>query len=421
MLRSGYVPAVTVPMGGQQRLVTLPPAPESARQARRFVADVLTAAGAHAFLDTATLLTSELVTNGIVHAHTELQVVVEATDTWVRVEVVDGNPQMPARRSYDEEAQTGRGLEMVELLASDFGMEPLVNDGKRVWFRLGSAPGDHRGFETNGQPRGETVLIHFSHLPLALYSAWQEHADAILREGTLAALNDNGGDLPEEFVLASQALSALGARTTDLFEPRLDSASHVDVDVALPRECVPNFPVLRDVLRRCSEMAAAGLLLVPPSLPEIQAVRRWVCDEVGRQAQELSPRPWTDIVVEDLPLDPMSADAIDSVRTSPLAQIAADRWNRIIAVSPQAAQMLGWSAAELEGRRLVTIIPPPLRDAHIAAFTRQMLGGPPRILGTPTGVPALHRDGREVPVVLLIERQTDSRGRSLFVATLTPR
>jgi hypothetical protein len=33
----------------------------------------------------------------------------------------------------------------------------------------------------------------------------------------------------------------------------------------------------------------------------------------------------------------------------------------------------------------------------------------------------LRRDGREVPITLLIERQADSRGRSLFVATLAPR
>ena len=103
----------------------------------------------------------------------------------------------------------------------------------------------------------------------------------------------------------------------------------------LPREAVPCFPVLRDMLRRCSELSAAGQLLVPPSLPEIQAVRRWVCDEVGRQTQDLPPRPWTDIVIEDVPVDPMSADAIDTVRASSLAQIAADRWNRIIAVSPR--------------------------------------------------------------------------------------
>jgi len=160
---------------------------------------------------------------------------------------------------------------------------------------------------------------------------------------------------------------------------------------------------------------------VPPSLPEIQAVRRWVCDEIGRQGQDLAPRPWTDIVVEDAPVDPMSADAIDSVRCSDVAQIAADRWNRIIAVSPAAAELLGWTPAELESRRLVTIIPPELRDAHVAAFTRQMLGGPARILGREVDVPALRRDGRQVPVTLLIERQSDSAGRSLFVATLTPR
>jgi PAS domain S-box-containing protein len=410
-----------VPFRGELRHVTLPPAPDSARRSRRFVADVLSAAGAEHFLDTATLLTSELVTNGIVHAHTELQVVVEATPQWVRVEVVDGNPMLPSRRGYDEQAQTGRGLEMVELLAADFGMEALDNDGKRVWFRLGSSPSELRGHDQPGDPRGATVVVRLVHLPVALYSAWQEHADAILREAMLVALEESGGQLPEEFALAGQALSALAARTTDLFAPRADTPPYADVDVRLPRNSVGNFPVLRDVLRRCSELSVEGLLLVPPSLPEIQAVRRWVCDEVGRQGQDLPPRPWTDVVVEDVPVDPMSADAVDAVRASTVAQIAADRWNRIIAVSPIAAELLGWSAAELEGRRLVTIIPPRLRDAHVAAFTRQMLGGPPRILGAPTAVPALHRDGSELSITLLIERRADARGRSLFVATLSRR
>ncbi|HMC69253.1 MAG TPA: PAS domain S-box protein, partial [Mycobacteriales bacterium] len=291
----------------------------------------------------------------------------------------------------------------------------------RVWFRLGSAPLQTHGLADSTDPRGQTVTVCLRHLPVTLYSAWQEHADAILREAMLVALNDNDGDLPEEFALASQALSALGAGTTDVFTSPFAAGPHLDVDVELPRDVAPNFPVLRDVLRRCSEMSGSGLLLVPPSLPEIQAVRRWVCDEVGRQAQDLPPRPWSDIVVEDVPVDPMSAEAIHTVRASPLAQIAADRWNRIIAASDSAAELLGWTAAELAGRRLVTIIPPALRDAHVAAFTRQMLGGPARILGVPTDVPALHRDGRELPVTLEIERQADSRGRSIFVATLTPR
>ena len=138
-------------------------------------------------------------------------------------------------------------------------------------------------------------------------------------------------------------------------------------------------------------------LLVPPSLPEIQAVRRWVCDEVGRQTQDLPARPWTDITVEDVPVDPMSADAIDMVRASALPQVAADRWNRIIAVSLLRPVC---SAGARRSSKVVAssaIIPPRLRDAHVAAFTRQMLGGPARILGVPTDVPALHRDGHEVP------------------------
>src|SRR4051794_24157943 len=82
-----------VPTGGSQRQLTLPPAPGSARHARRFVAEVLAQARVDDdLLDVVTLLTSELVTNGIVHAHTEMRVVVDVTDTWIRVEVNDGNP-----------------------------------------------------------------------------------------------------------------------------------------------------------------------------------------------------------------------------------------------------------------------------------------------------------------------------------------
>jgi PAS domain S-box-containing protein len=409
-------------VGGVQRFVTLPPAPESARQARRFVAEVLTAAGAAEFIDSATLLTSELVTNGIVHAHTELQVVAEATARWVRVEVIDGSPQLPARRSYADDAQTGRGLEMVELLADDFGMETLDGQGKRVWFRLGAQPVGAQ--QTSGDLGADDVftdepstVITLPDLPVLLYLAWQEHAEAILREATLTAL-ERYSDLPEELAMASQSLAALAAGVGGALGD--DRSERRTVQVAVPRRLVPAFPVLRDVLRRCSLMSARGELLVQPSLPELQAVRRWVCDEIGRQGQGLPPRPWSDPVLDEAPLESVSAAAVAAVRASALAEVAADRWNRIVAVSEAAAAVLGWDARELEGRRLVTIIPPALRDAHVAAFTRQMLGAQPRILSRPVDVPALRRDGTEVAVQMLIERRADDQGRPLFVATLTP-
>ena len=413
--------------GGVQRFVTLPPAPESARQARRFVTEVLTAARADAYLDTAALLTSELVTNGIVHAHTELQVIVEATPAWVRVEVIDGNPRLPVRKTYDDEALTGRGMEMVELLATDFGMTPLADNGKRVWFRLGHAPqlDDHGNVITDGADHDDDVVtVQLFNLPVVLFCAWQQHADAMLREATLAAFEAHASGekypaLPEDFALANEALASLASTTANVFAFLDSGAAHVDIDVRLRRDVAPNFPVLRDVLRNCSNMSMAGELLVPPSLPEIQAVRHWVCDEVNRQMAGLEPHAWQDPMGDDLPLDSVSAEAIDLVRRSAVAQVAADRGNRVLAVSEAAGELLGWSPSELEGHRLVAIIPPRLRDAHVAAFTNQLLGGGDRIIGRPVRLPAMHRNGSEIMLELLIERRRDGRNRTFFVATLT--
>src|SRR3954453_13445405 len=220
---------LAVSTGGVQRQLTLPPAPDSARHARRFVADVLTNALTNAradetLLDLATLLTSELVTNGIVHAHTELRVVVDVTERFVRVEGADGTPSLPARRDYDESAMTGRGIEMVELLSHEFGAEPIDGDGKRVWFRLvrgdtsGAAtdepetasPVETTPVEAPAQAPHHSRTVVLRNVPTAIYCAWQQHAHAMLREATMVALDENGvaaGDYP----LAAQALGALAA------------------------------------------------------------------------------------------------------------------------------------------------------------------------------------------------------------------
>ncbi|HEX4655353.1 MAG TPA: PAS domain S-box protein [Mycobacteriales bacterium] len=410
---------------GVQQRVTLPPAAESARTARRLVADVLASVGGDDFTDTATLLTSELVTNGIVHAHTELHVMVEATRGWVRVEVIDGNAQQPSRRDYEENASTGRGMEMVELLADDYGVEPLEDEGKRVWFRLGDVPGTPAHDAGSGHAMAvaesarPTTTVQLLALPVALYCVWQEHADALLRESTLLSLDEDEGQR-EDYPLAGRALSALGDAASDVFALREADAALADVTLEVSTETVQWFPILRDVLARATLQALAGKLLTPPSLPEVIAVRRWVCDEIARQSAGLSPTAWVEEATE-LTVPPTApAVLLDTVRASSVAQIAADTTNRIIAVSQQAAEMLGWTPGDLEGHRLVAIIPPRLRDRHIAGFTRHLLEGNSRILGQAVRVPALRRDGGEVEIELLIERRADPTTRGLFVATLTP-
>jgi anti-sigma regulatory factor (Ser/Thr protein kinase) len=112
--------------------IELPPEPRSARSARRFLEDVV---GDAQLLEIAALLVSELVTNAILHARTNIQVTVDQADGVLRVEVSDESPAMPSRRDYGDEATTGRGLGLVSALASDWGTT-VNGHGKVIWFEL---------------------------------------------------------------------------------------------------------------------------------------------------------------------------------------------------------------------------------------------------------------------------------------------
>jgi DNA-binding NarL/FixJ family response regulator len=110
--------------------------PRSAGEARRFVARTLREWRLGSLLETVTLLTSELVTNAIVHAGAELDVVVRLTAVAARVEVTDRSPRLPIPRVAAEDASSGRGLALVEALARRWGTRHLASGGKTVWFEV---------------------------------------------------------------------------------------------------------------------------------------------------------------------------------------------------------------------------------------------------------------------------------------------
>lgn len=114
---------------------TYPPEVTSARRAREFVAQLVGGSP----LDTlgARLVTSELVTNAVVHTGTEVQLTVWMTeDRAVRIEVADGNSCCDLKaRPRTPDALSGRGLFLVDLLSEEWGVES--NDhGKVVWATL---------------------------------------------------------------------------------------------------------------------------------------------------------------------------------------------------------------------------------------------------------------------------------------------
>lgn len=85
--------------------------------------------------DTAELLTSELVTNALLHAGTDLTVHVERDEDRVRIAVDDGSDVAPVLGDPDSDDVGGRGLPLVAILATRWGWEPLPS-GKRVWFEV---------------------------------------------------------------------------------------------------------------------------------------------------------------------------------------------------------------------------------------------------------------------------------------------
>jgi len=119
---------------GEQRRA-FDPTPSSARDARRFVESALTDAGLEAVAYTATILVSELVANAVLHTGTPVEVVVAEGADQVRIEVHDGSPALPVRKNYSNMSGTGRGLMMVERLATAWGAEAEPT-GKIVWFQL---------------------------------------------------------------------------------------------------------------------------------------------------------------------------------------------------------------------------------------------------------------------------------------------
>lgn len=86
-------------------------------------------------LDTVALLVTELVTNAILHARTPLLLQIETRPHHVRLCVEDASDQQPELRSYASDAVTGRGLALVEALASSWGVES-TSSGKVVWCEI---------------------------------------------------------------------------------------------------------------------------------------------------------------------------------------------------------------------------------------------------------------------------------------------
>lgn len=120
---------------------TFEPVGRSVAAARTFVRDTLQGWGYPEATDDAVVLTSELVTNAIIHAGTAVDVLCVRMADAVRVEVADRHAERelplhsPQLQPTPLDREGGRGLMLCAALASRWGVD-YTAEHKRVWFQL---------------------------------------------------------------------------------------------------------------------------------------------------------------------------------------------------------------------------------------------------------------------------------------------
>jgi anti-sigma regulatory factor (Ser/Thr protein kinase) len=129
--------ALLAPSNASPAYLTITADPEQVGAARRFVAEAL---GDHPDATTAALLTSELVTNSILHGPGGPVTVSVASSPGgsARVEVTDGGGQsVPHTRTGDNYDEQGRGLLLVSAMSDRWGYHPADSEGLTTWFEIG--------------------------------------------------------------------------------------------------------------------------------------------------------------------------------------------------------------------------------------------------------------------------------------------
>jgi PAS domain S-box-containing protein len=84
------------------------------------------------------------------------------------------------------------------------------------------------------------------------------------------------------------------------------------------------------------------------------------------------------------------------------AVIVANVQGKIVYINHATEALLGWTAEELLNQPLTKIQPARMHELHSAGFTRFLATRRPKLIGIPTRVPALRRDGMEIDIELAL-------------------
>jgi anti-sigma regulatory factor (Ser/Thr protein kinase) len=283
--------------------IALPRSPASVGTARRFI-EARTAAWS--FPEPAgsqlVLIGSELVTNAVLHARTELTLTLELRDGRVRISVKDRSRSAATLRHYQADALTGRGLGVVAALSDSWGIS-AAGDGKIVWAEV-AASGRDAGAEAQRPPEEvrqppaappATVEglrpVRFPAVPVDGYLALQAHNDALFRELELISIELESGEPPRVVPPVAELVGQLYSRfrgQRDSYRDVVAAAQArgeptVDLEAKVPPSAAGAALGYLELLERADELCRAGVLLTPEPPAEVKDLRRWFVEEMVAQ------------------------------------------------------------------------------------------------------------------------------------------
>ena len=122
--------------------VELPSDLTAAREARAAARRVLPHWRLSSLLEPVLLIVSELVGNAVRHGRPPVDLRLRRAGRGVRVDVHDDESTPPATRTPAGDDESGRGLLLIDALATESGVELIEGDGKVVWARVDPEPGE---------------------------------------------------------------------------------------------------------------------------------------------------------------------------------------------------------------------------------------------------------------------------------------
>lgn len=284
-------PTVT-PSGDVSFDLRLDADPEAVPRARRRLREAVTSGGSAERLWEAQVVFAELVTNAVLHGRPPVNVRVDVTPAGLRMRVADTSAVMPVRPRPSADGMTGRGLALVDAVATRWGIVRTTS-GKAVWAELGDPPeapdGDPAaagggptvgGEDTAGDPR---FVVSLGDVPTDLLLAAKSHVDNLVREFTLAA---SGAASGESAAVPPRLADLIRTVTTRFAEPRRTIKQQALAAAAQGRErtrLVLDLPVQAAeageeylaALDEADAFARATRLLTLETPPQHRAFRRW--------------------------------------------------------------------------------------------------------------------------------------------------